>query len=111
MKSVYEILQEKESTAQRIRSEIDALRLLVPFLDTEATDRTSGPPDKLGNCEATPGRGSPEIEAVRIAGPLLLDEAEELASKIRAMKINRLPKNNKFTRIINLVRSIRRRCC
>jgi hypothetical protein len=110
MKSVYEVLQEKESTAQRIRSEIDALRLLVPFLGTEATDRRSGLSDNFGGCEPTRGTVASEIEALRIAGPLLVDEAEDLASKIRAMRIKTLTKNTKFKRVMNLVRTIRR-CC
>lgn len=108
MKSIYELLQEKESTAQRIRSEIDALRLLVPFLDTEATGRRSGPSDNIGEREPTPGIVSAEIEAFRIAGPLLIDEAEDLASKIRAMRINTLAKDTKLTRVIDLLRTIRR---
>lgn len=111
MKSVYEVLQEKESTAQRIRGEIDALRLLVPLLDTEATDRRLGLSDHFGGCEPTRDIVSSESEALRIAGPLLADETEDLASKIRAMRVNTLPKNTKFTRVMDLLRTIRRRCC
>lgn len=110
MKRIYEVLREKEGTAQRIRSEIDALRLLLPLLDTEATDSRSEPSDNFGGSE-TAGTGSSEIEALRIAGPLLVDEAEDLASKIRAMRINTLSKNTKFTRVMDLLCTIRRRCC
>jgi len=111
MKSVYEVLREKEGTAERIRSEIGALRLLVPLLDTEATDSRSDPSNNFGGCEPTAGTGSSEIEALRIAGPLLLDETEDLATKIRAMRINTLSKNTKFTRVMDLLCTIRRRCC
>jgi hypothetical protein len=110
MKTVYEVLQEKESTAQRIRSEIDALRLLVPFLETEVTGLRSELSDNISDCEPTPGIASAEIEALRIAGALLIDDAEDLADKIRAMRIKTVAKGTKLTRVMDLLRTIRRHC-
>lgn len=96
-KSLHEVLREKESTAQRVRSEIEALRLLIPLLATDATDCGSGESDHA----ATPERVSQQIEAFRIAGPLLVDETEDLGDKLRAMRAKALPNSTKWPTVIN----------
>ena len=38
MKNVYEVLRQKEADRIRIQSEIEALRLVIPLLDENASD-------------------------------------------------------------------------
>jgi len=42
MKNIYEVLREKEMNLARLRTEVDALRLVVPLL-TERSDEHSAP--------------------------------------------------------------------
>jgi hypothetical protein len=50
MKNVYEVLREKEMRLARLRTEVDALRIVVPLLADHAEagdDRAANPPDLL----------------------------------------------------------------
>jgi hypothetical protein len=40
VKDVYEVLREKEAECSRLRTEIEALRLVIPMLDENARDTT-----------------------------------------------------------------------
>jgi hypothetical protein len=75
---------------------------LVPLLVTESTDGRSGTSDQATvSIDPTSDKVTQQIEALRIAGSLLLDETEDLASKIRAMRVMALANDAKFTRVIN----------
>jgi hypothetical protein len=50
MKNVYEVLREKEMRLARLRTEVDALRIVVPLLADHAEvsdDRAANQPDLL----------------------------------------------------------------
>ncbi len=82
MKNVYEVLQQKQREAERLRREIMALRLATPLLaDVAGTALPS---------EAAPP-SQEQIrqwkEALSLAAPLLADEADDLASTLRARNL------------------------
>lgn len=82
MKNVYEVLQQKEREAERLRREILALRLATPLLvDVAGAAQSSRltPPSQQQVREWK--------EALSLAAPLLADDTDDLASTLRARNI------------------------
>jgi periplasmic protein TonB len=87
MRDVYEVLGEKKNAVERLRREVAALRSVAGLVDETAT--ISNVPVQPNVCmEAATETVSRHREALRTAGPLLADEAYDLADRIRAARIS-----------------------
>ena len=81
MKSIYEVLRHKECDAELVRQQIAALRQAIPLLVNTAASPQSPP------SPPTPQQVAKWKDALRLAAPLLADEADDFVSNLRDRRI------------------------
>lgn len=82
MKSIYEVLKQKECDAELVRQQIVALRQAIPLLVNTAVSPQSPKPSP-----PTPQQVGKWKDALRLAAPLLADEADDFISNLRGRRI------------------------
>ena len=81
MKDVYEVLQQKEADAAKVRHEIESLKIVSALFSDELPMKD--PSELVEQKEAEVARVRHEIEGLKIVAPLLTEEptADELTKK------------------------------
>jgi hypothetical protein len=95
MRDVYSVLREKENAIEQIRREVHALRAVTPLLaDAGPRVATTSAVGELG-------------EALRTAGPLLVDETEDVDPEIRAHLVEAAERDFKAGRVSKISRHLK----
>ena len=96
MRNVHEVLREKKSAIERVRQEVEALRLVTPLLTEEGDNGWNIPPRTM--------TGNPAVRGASFPSSL----AQNFPAKIPARGTEAVPTEAKFARAKKLSRQLRR---